>query len=56
MAYWLKIVGMWPTQLGVCDTPENEGKNEASVLEFFSADRPHGIHGVFLLLERLTAA
>ena len=43
----LKIRGVWP---------ENEGKNEASVLEFFSADRPHEIHGVFLLLERLTAA
>ena len=25
--------------------PENEGENEATVLDFFSADRPHGIHG-----------
>ena len=25
--------------------PENEGKNEATVLEFFSADRPHWING-----------
>ena len=25
--------------------PENEGENEATVLEFFSADRPNGIHG-----------
>ena len=32
----LKIRGFWP---------ENEGKNEATVLDFFSADRPHGIHG-----------
>ena len=24
--------------------PENEGKNEATVLDYFSADRPHGIH------------
>ena len=24
---------------------ENEGENEATVLEFFSEDRPHGIHG-----------
>ena len=43
----LKIRGVWP---------ENEGKNEASVLEIFSADRSHGIHGVFLLFGRLTAA
>ena len=32
----LKIRGLWP---------ENEGENEATVLDFFSADRPHGIHG-----------
>ena len=32
----LEIGGFWP---------ENEGKNEATVLEFFSAYRPHGIHG-----------
>ena len=25
--------------------PENEGENEATVLDLFSADRPHGIHG-----------
>ena len=32
----LKIRGFWP---------ENEGENEATVLDLFSADRPHGIHG-----------
>ena len=31
-----QIRGLWP---------ENEGENEATVLDFFSADRPHGIHG-----------
>ena len=31
----LEIRGSWS---------ENKGKNEPTVLEFFSADRPHGIH------------
>ena len=31
-----EIRGFWP---------ENEGKTEARVLDFFSADRPHGIYG-----------
>ena len=31
----LEIWGFWP---------ENEGKNETTVMDFFSADRPHRIH------------